>query len=324
MSIPQTYYLNGPTLSSATGVFYDANFLVIAPDGYYSDGSITRQQISGSLQLPQPCPTCFFSCPKEFGVISNGTFPTTDVSSVLKYKISIDLGPNVGNSKITISLGTFDLFGVVAKLGTNEYNLIVEPSVTYYKSPVPGFTAISAGACTADSLNPYNVREILYNYTINNWVDSGIVISGETADPSQTFSYVGIQNYLNMFIPKPSATERILNLEIYSFIPCYPVYPITDLYFLVECPAPLVGFAISDTPYLESAFACAATDGDQLVYVASSTGTVPTIYPFDILYYDNNGVNPVAPGWYYCYPDSFTKTAILVDNNGVITNIVTC
>lgn len=323
MSIPQTYYLNAPTLSTATGVFYDEFFSFIAPDGFYSDGAITREQVSGSLLPAQPCPTCFVSCPKELPVYSNGFNPTTDISSVLKYKVSINLGAGTGNAKITIGIGSaINPLAVLARIGTNEYNLIVEPGAGYYMSPVGGFTCVTWTPCTADSLNPFNIRDILYNYTINDWVDSGIVTTGNNADPSQTFTSTLISNYMNMFIPKPSATENILELEIYSFIPCNP--PTTDFGFIIDCPANLPSATISDTPYNESALACSSTDDNQTVYIASATGALPTISLFDIAYTDVNGVFPVPSGWYYYYPDGITKTAIFIDPNGVITNIVTC
>jgi hypothetical protein len=40
MSVPGTYYLNGPTLETATSVFTDADLTTCAPDGFYSDGVI--------------------------------------------------------------------------------------------------------------------------------------------------------------------------------------------------------------------------------------------------------------------------------------------
>lgn len=58
MPIPQTYYLNGSDLQSSTAVFLDAALTTCAPDGYYSDGTITRRQVSCVLITQSPCPSC--------------------------------------------------------------------------------------------------------------------------------------------------------------------------------------------------------------------------------------------------------------------------
>lgn len=58
MPIPQTYYLNGNDLQSSTAVFLDAALTICAPDGYYSDGTITRKQISCVLSTGSTCQSC--------------------------------------------------------------------------------------------------------------------------------------------------------------------------------------------------------------------------------------------------------------------------
>jgi hypothetical protein len=58
MATQGTYYLDAPSLSSATVVYDDANLTTVAADGFYSDGIISREQSSGVL-LPQvACPSC--------------------------------------------------------------------------------------------------------------------------------------------------------------------------------------------------------------------------------------------------------------------------
>lgn len=58
MPIQQTYYLNGPDLASATCVFSDALLTICAPDGFYSDGVISREQVSCVLLPQQTCEDC--------------------------------------------------------------------------------------------------------------------------------------------------------------------------------------------------------------------------------------------------------------------------
>lgn len=58
MPIVNNYYINGVDLSSSTAVFLDAALSICAPDGYYSDGTIVRRQISCALVSSETCPNC--------------------------------------------------------------------------------------------------------------------------------------------------------------------------------------------------------------------------------------------------------------------------
>lgn len=58
MATSSTYYLNAPSLASATAVFSDAAMTTFAADGFYSNGVISRQQIDGVLLPQQTCPSC--------------------------------------------------------------------------------------------------------------------------------------------------------------------------------------------------------------------------------------------------------------------------
>ena len=57
-----TFYLDAPTLVEASSVYTDADLTQCAPDQYYSDGSISRQQTSCQLQAAEACPTCVVDC----------------------------------------------------------------------------------------------------------------------------------------------------------------------------------------------------------------------------------------------------------------------
>lgn len=57
-----TYYLDASTLGSATCVFMDSGLNIVAPDGYYSDGTLVRELISGILQPYTTCPVCGDDC----------------------------------------------------------------------------------------------------------------------------------------------------------------------------------------------------------------------------------------------------------------------
>jgi hypothetical protein len=58
MAINSTFYLNAADLSLATAVYLDSFLLYIAPDGFYSDGTISREQSGGVLLAAAICPDC--------------------------------------------------------------------------------------------------------------------------------------------------------------------------------------------------------------------------------------------------------------------------
>jgi hypothetical protein len=58
MATSATYYLDAPSLGSASVIYSDAELTIIAEDGFYSDGAISREQVSGVLLPQQECPSC--------------------------------------------------------------------------------------------------------------------------------------------------------------------------------------------------------------------------------------------------------------------------
>ena len=58
MAISSSYYLNAPSLGSATAIFTDEDLTTCASDGFYSDGVITREQVECILLPQQTCPSC--------------------------------------------------------------------------------------------------------------------------------------------------------------------------------------------------------------------------------------------------------------------------
>lgn len=68
MAIQGTYYLDAPSFGSATAIYSDASLTTLAPNGFYSDGIISREQASGTL-LPQvTCPSCSNEFLVGFGI----------------------------------------------------------------------------------------------------------------------------------------------------------------------------------------------------------------------------------------------------------------
>lgn len=58
MATSGSYFLNAPSLGSATAVFTDTDLSICAADGFYSDGVIVREQVGCVLLPQQTCPSC--------------------------------------------------------------------------------------------------------------------------------------------------------------------------------------------------------------------------------------------------------------------------
>lgn len=58
MAINSTYYLDAADLSLATAVYLESTLTNKAPDGFYGDGTISRQQSGGILLAAETCAAC--------------------------------------------------------------------------------------------------------------------------------------------------------------------------------------------------------------------------------------------------------------------------
>lgn len=66
MAISSSYYLDAANLTIATAVYLDYQRNYIAPDGFYRDGTVVRQQSAGILLTPTTCESCTKSALRSF------------------------------------------------------------------------------------------------------------------------------------------------------------------------------------------------------------------------------------------------------------------
>jgi hypothetical protein len=55
MAVSSTYYLDAVDLASAVSVYLNSSLTILAPDGFYSDGTISREQSLGILLSEEIC-----------------------------------------------------------------------------------------------------------------------------------------------------------------------------------------------------------------------------------------------------------------------------
>lgn len=135
MAISSTYYLNAPSLGSATAVFTNASLTTLAANGFYSDGVISRQQVSGVLLPQQECvasPTTgsitvsFNSFDKSFTIQSTVPVPQ---SVFLSSASAVDGYPNNTCGAGTAVAGATLTGGI---LGLNVTGMVdSKPSTTF-------------------------------------------------------------------------------------------------------------------------------------------------------------------------------------------------
>jgi len=122
MAVTGNYYLNGPTLGSSTAVFTDIDLTVCAPDGFYSDGTISREQVNCVLLPQQVCPNCIENAiTLEYNVTSASDLFCVSSVQVTAY---MALGDTfLGTSQIfqTNSLTTPMADGFYKEIGSNIY-----------------------------------------------------------------------------------------------------------------------------------------------------------------------------------------------------------
>ena len=90
-----SFFIDGANLESSTGVFTTSDLTTLAANGYYSDGLVTRRQVSSGLLPVEACPAC-----DEFSCEQNITIQPVVASAC---KINYKMNANLGAVKITIS-----------------------------------------------------------------------------------------------------------------------------------------------------------------------------------------------------------------------------
>ena len=70
---PTAYYINAPSLGSATSIFTNSSLTTVAANGYYSDGVIVRQLIDGVLYPQDTCDCSTLTTYYELSECGGGT-----------------------------------------------------------------------------------------------------------------------------------------------------------------------------------------------------------------------------------------------------------
>lgn len=303
MATSSTYYLNGPTLGTATAVFSNSGLTVCAPNGFYSDGIIVREQVGCVLLPRQVCPSCGNAC--------GGLINLSGSQGV--YYLNIDLGSGTG--AVIVRFNPINIpDGISVLYDSVIYNGLSSPIFGWLQGTAGLATYIGATGsdCGIVAGSPYTLNEFEYNgstFTPLGTTTSVSVVSGQ-----MELTASGPGNSV-MVIPKVASTPNVIDLTIIG--PCTS----TAFEVSISCPAPLTSFD-SSAVTASDLLACDATV-NQTYYVAHVNGAAGTLGLYDLVFSDSIGQFKLTAG-YYKTTDAGTNNWYQVDVNGVIIAFGVC
>jgi hypothetical protein len=285
MAINSTFYLNAADLATATAVYLDSALSLIAPDGFYGDGTISRQQSSGILLTASACPSCGTPC----GTAIAGSGGTG------LYLLNSDTGSTP--SDIGAIIIKFDPQnvpdGIKVDYNGSTYNTLSSPVDGLHKSTDPtGFTIVgnSASDCGLAGVitNIPAATEYLYNGT--SFVATGNTQS-ITINPGDVDLGPSSPGECVMVIPKTTATPNIINFKMLG--PCGSTAWTID----VSCPDLLPSFSGS-TEYGSSSIPCGTSLTQTYYFAKVHTDADSYVGLYDYIFLDAFGSAPLSDGHY--------------------------
>ena len=303
MPTQQTFYLNGPTLATATIVFLDSGMTLCAPDGYYSDGTIARQQVGCVLLPAETCPVCGDPCKGNIDELTSfeGVYYTTfDTGTTVADVGAIIVAINVDNTVSGIRVN-FD--GIL-------YNAVSSPNYGYLAgTPSTDFTYIGDTAADCGiSGSTYTLDEYVYVAPSYNPLGTTTSVTVSAGEVQTTASDPGV---CIMVIPKLSPLPNTIDVTVVG--PCPTSKAIIGISCPIKLPSFLGTFGVTTvTPEFFCNFPYSYT-----YYVAPVNGDGITLGLYDWVFSDENGEN-VLPDGFYRSPAVPTPDDTFEVQNGVI------
>ena len=303
MATQATYYLDAPSLGSASVIYSDASLTTIAPNGFYSDGTIVREQVSGVL-LPQVnCPACAIEC--------GTTIEESGLQGV--YLLDVNLGAGLG--AVTITFDPISIpDGFQATYDSVVYNGVSSPNYGWLQgsTSLPTYLGATASNCGLPTGSPYVLP--IYEYQSGSFVLSGMSESVTILSGQLEFTTIA-PGVCVMVIPKTTASPSILNLKIIG--PCIG----TAFDLSISCPTALD--EISCSIAVDSTEAVCLMPITQTYYLANVTGTAGVVTLYDLVFQDSFGQTKLVAG-YYRTIDAGAESWFQVDANGVVVALGPC
>jgi len=318
MAINAPFFLDSADLATATAVYLNLSLTNIAPDGFYGDGTITREQSSGVLLTSEPCVS---PCPAPCGTSIGGS------GGQGVYQVNLDVGSTETGAIIIMFNPQSVPDGIRVTYDGVVYNKLSSPSFGALQSPNPGhFTIIGSSGATGACTSWFPSGEIqtntvfLYNPATSTFNNTGTT-QVDTISPAPNadfFILSGTMGDCIMVIPKPTATPSALLIEIIG--PCAG----TGWSFTADCPISLPSFFASLVQPTSSVPCSTLIDfGTPLYFAKVHTAVDAFVGLYDYVFLDENGQFPLSDGFYLTNNVAVPNKVIEVDN-GVIVAITNC
>lgn len=304
MPITQTYYLDGTDLSTSSSIYLDIAQTTCAPDGFYSDGVIVREQVNCGLLPAQPCPNCGGPC------FARNDPGYTYGGGVGIYKAPINLGTNVGAVIVEFN-PNFSADGIKVEYDSVLYDTLSSQTVGLIQSAIgPPVFFGDISFCTIGGISylpEYKWDGSAFNLTP---ISNSVNVTG-----AQIVDTGGPTGNSFMVIPKLTANPQNIDVTMYSTCDKEP----TDFTFAVRCPRLLDPF-ISTSGYATFDEACNG-EPDQTYYYVSVNGSGNQLGYYDWVFSDPYGQNVLPDGWYAAPIHLITAGATTFEvQNGIIVN----
>ena len=300
------YFIDGTSLSNASAVFDTAALTTKAPDGFYSDGAIVREQVGGFLTFQTVCPSCTFPCGQAINAgggsgvfeLTFGTGNSVGCTIVYFNPQSVPDGIRVLYDNNTFNELTSPTYGYLASNNANNYTFI--GATANDCNPPIGQTLDAGGYSGLD--------ERQWNGSNFDLVGTSGTVTGTSGDVVLTAAAPG---YSTLYIPKNVATPEDFTVQITGV--CGTAWQVE-----INCPVLLTG-----VPTSQLNGQCDDEKPNTYYNVPNRGGTAgePAVREFFVT--DAYGNNRAAQGSYTIDPPSGQKQ-IDVDANGVIISMINC
>lgn len=312
MAINTTFYLDAADLVSAVSIYLDSNLINLAPDGFYGNGLITRQQSSGILLPAEDCATCGTPCGQIISTLGEMGI----------YLLNIDLGSDL--SDVGAVIIRFDPFkvpeGIRVIYDSLVYNKLSSPEDGLHQSETPGNFTIIGNSSNTGSCSPFwypdgatiDLNEYLYDGNIFNNTGNSQQVTIDINDISLGFT----PGNSVMVIPKLNATPNVINIELIG--PCTEVF--WDIQ--VECPALLPSFSSSQVSANDNV-SCEAPFFNTFYFAKVHIDVDTWVGLYDYVFSDAYGEFKLADG-YYLTDNVASPNKVLKVENGIVTQITNC
>lgn len=291
----QFYFGNGTSLADADALYLDSSLTICAPDGFYSDGTIVREQ-SGCVLLTASNCNCGIPC-------VNSTY---DLGDTLYSQSNINLSSfDTGAIVVRITNGTVNIpFSFAGYYNGNVYNKASGNFNGVYQGSISGQPTIIGSAvrltnCGLDSPNSFNQSFYDWNGISFAYSSSSYIYT----DPGQNavIPPPNWDTYIVMVIPKPTSTPINFSVTIGNFCGAQEqVY--------ISCPQSLPSFKCSNA-YATSVGNCNVPIVNKF-YVAGvngfGSGSGLRLGLYDLVFSDPNGQYALPDGYYRALTDSAT------------------